>query len=590
MGRRVDAVSHRFAVDWVGGAGASIDLFGTDLGAAGTTYQLRYGSPFRSTMRAPADVVSIGENELDRLDEHLRNFAKAVGLGTARGTATASKASPEAEGILKDLGETLFDLVLPRYVADDLRIPDLFIEVGTDESLLHYPWELMRDDEGFLCLRHYVGRFVNLESPLKINEQFPMIEETVDLNVLLICVPQPQPYKNYRFDKLAAAEAERQAIMDTFEAVGIRPDVLLGRDATWNGIRSALRDKAYQIVHFTGHAFFDEKQPRESGLVVHDGLLTTMSLTSWLKLHRAVLCFVNGCETARGTDAAQGGMGAENLSDLHRRYNIYGLAKPFLESGAYLLGTRWNLSDRGGALFASTFYRHLLDSGAPIGKAIREARRAVQEENPGDFAWASYVYYGDPRLRLSRSEGLPEPLTETVVTPGISGALPAPTGMVAKGKEDLLQLDAIARAYEQARAEMPSGPERTRRMEQLVFEVISLGTASELGDAVEHTFRTGNPGDRIVAIALVEAHPDSRHLDVVRDAVQNSVSAFEQYHALVAAKALVDLLSPQEAASLRESVVSISDSVQVVGTDRSLLARQILNRLDESGLGNPVFA
>ena len=60
-----------------------------------------------------------------------------------------------------------------------------------------------------------------------------------------------------------------------------------------------------------------------------------------------VLCFINGCETA---ETAQG----------KDRLNVYGLAQAFLETGAYLLGTRWKVSDSAAAAFAPTFYDRII--------------------------------------------------------------------------------------------------------------------------------------------------------------------------------------------------------------------------------------
>ena len=113
-----------------------------------------------------------------------------------------------------------------------------------------------------------------------------------------------------------------------------------------------------------------------------------------------MLCVVNGCETTRavGGDATEDETKCGTWTE---QYNIYGLARAFLETGSYLLGSRWKLNDQSAGLFARTFYSALLGKGQPIGQAITTARTAVKEQSlSGDFSRASYVYYGDTRMCL----------------------------------------------------------------------------------------------------------------------------------------------------------------------------------------------
>jgi CHAT domain-containing protein len=84
-------------------------------------------------------------------------------------------------------------------------------------------------------------------------------------------------------------------------------------------------------------------------------------------------------------------------TDWRARYDIFGLARAFLETGAFLLGNRWKVGDAAAAAFAKAIYTELLD-GRPLGRAVRDARKACRRESPKDFSWASYTFYGDPRL------------------------------------------------------------------------------------------------------------------------------------------------------------------------------------------------
>ena len=125
--------------------------------------------------------------------------------------------------------------------------------------------------------------------------------------------------------------------------------------------------------------------------------MTTGPLASFFGQNPPILCFINACETGKsGVPAAS--------PTWKRRYNIYGVARAFLETGSYLLGSRWKLSDDAGMSFATTFYDSLFKKGESLGRAVMEARAACKSTAAdNDFGWASYVLYGDPRvcLRLS---------------------------------------------------------------------------------------------------------------------------------------------------------------------------------------------
>jgi CHAT domain-containing protein len=103
-----------------------------------------------------------------------------------------------------------------------------------------------------------------------------------------------------------------------------------------------------------------------------------------------VLCFVNGCESGHSTT-----WGAN--------YNLYDLARSFLSTGSYLIGSRWKLEDQPAVTMAKELYTSLIKNQEPIGCALRRARIATRLAHPQSFAWVSYVFYGDPRLYFRRS-------------------------------------------------------------------------------------------------------------------------------------------------------------------------------------------
>ena len=100
--------------------------------------------------------------------------------------------------------------------------------------------------------------------------------------------------------------------------------------------------------------------------------------------------------------------------------------------------------------------------------------------------------------------------------------------------------------YEQLRLEMPAGRERTRSMTRLVNRLQRLmETPPPVAEIFTH-FASGSDGARLTAIALASLHPALEHLPMALDGIQNSRSAFEQFHALSLSAGLLGLLDASD--------------------------------------------
>lgn len=100
-----------------------------------------------------------------------------------------------------------------------------------------------------------------------------------------------------------------------------------------------------------------------------------------------------------------------------------------------------------------------------------------------------------------------------------------------------------ARRYDDLRRLLPRGSGRTEQMEALVGAARDSARDSGLSqEQVRRFFRRGGDGERIYALALMQGSPENADLDSVLEGIQRSRSAFEQYHALVAAECLFPLL------------------------------------------------
>src|SRR5262245_23194322 len=146
-------VSSGFSMAWEQGATAQLELFTPEAEGGESLYQLKYTPPFRSTLRPPVEQRPLGRGQLDPINAQLEELVGGHQPTTSRsgGRAASTAAANDPTATMELVGSQLFDIVIPRHIGAELRNPGLFLEIGVDEGLLHYPWELMNDGQAFLC-------------------------------------------------------------------------------------------------------------------------------------------------------------------------------------------------------------------------------------------------------------------------------------------------------------------------------------------------------------------------------------------------------------------------------------------------------
>lgn len=392
----------RYALGWYPGSSAQIELFRPEESQGGN-YQLKYTSPMRPTLRPPSAPYLLGPAELDPINESLDALAAAQG---GRGGADPDPGAPTAPAPaavaamaarMAVLGDQLFVLMIPTELRPDLRVAGAFLELGVDEMLLGYPWELMHDGEEFLCLKHNLGRFVNARQGVGAGPARASTPASgSDLSVLIISVPKPNarggglPYR-----ELPQVQAETTAVVAALQAQGIAATLLAGQAAMYDAVVDALK-RHYDIIHFAGHGSFNQADPGSSSIALWDKDMRPGPIRGFFGRSAPTFCFINACESARVAGGAAAPAGWKE------RYDIFGIGRAFLETGSYLLGSRWPIADAPAAAFATEFYTQLL-AEKPLGEVVRAARVACQKASAGDdMAWASYIFYGDPRVRFNR--------------------------------------------------------------------------------------------------------------------------------------------------------------------------------------------
>ncbi|RIK40954.1 MAG: hypothetical protein DCC55_13420 [Chloroflexi bacterium] len=303
--------------------------------------------------------------------------------------------------LVREMGDLMFRLFLPEEVQENLRTNTCSLTVATND--LELPWEFMyydptpnspemqaageEDEANFLCLSRPVARQL-LGRPIPGGRP-PRSERPARRQFLFIANPTGD---------LAGAEREVETVTEALRADWpdqIEVTVLRGKEATGRRLNQLLRSDRYDVIHYSGHAFFDDNDPDYSGLLLHNQEIFFADKIRRL-LGGRPLVFLNACESA---SAANEGRAAVTFG-----YNLQkpaqGLAASFVYGGALgCIGSLWPINDVRAARFAVEFYNQVLD-GVMIGESLRRARVHVKSTSPQEVTWAAFVLYGDPTFRL----------------------------------------------------------------------------------------------------------------------------------------------------------------------------------------------
>ena len=331
---------------------------------------------------APRSQLPIEEGLLTEINEEL---ARITSLANKRLQLPTSQAQ-EAAGLnsfhdeLKRLGELIFFHLLSQPARQrllDSPRTDLFLRL--DDQLVHVPWELAFDGEDFLLNKFRIGRQVLTHQPVPPADMRHR-QEPHRLKMLIIVDPS---------ESLEAAAEEADRLVDMLDTCdNLEVDILGGRQLRKIDLLQAIND--CDLVHYAGHASFDETDPSRSGWVLRDSVLMASELR---RVPRPpFLVFSNAC---------QAGATTRWQSDTAYDGQAFGIGSAFLLAGTQnYIGTFCAIHDAHSATFAADFYRYLLQ-GDRVGNALAKARqRAYQEAATSGLLWASYMHYGNPTFQI----------------------------------------------------------------------------------------------------------------------------------------------------------------------------------------------
>ncbi len=270
----------------------------------------------------------------------------------------------------------------------------LTLVVDRDTAAL--PWEMAC--YGPQLRRSYFG------PDLKLTRQFrtmlsgaPGIAPPMNksLRFLVIADPAPLAEPDLRLDGALREGQEVVRILEKFKTqlrkkLDVEIISRLGPDECHPvEILALLLNETFDVVHYSGHGIFDEKQPNRSGWVFsRDCTLSAREIFRSRQVPR--LIFANACFSAVCNDNQEPSAEQANKK-------LAGLAEAFFERGVQnYIGTGWAVDDGAAVQFAEVFYEQAM-GGKLLGDALADARRKIFDRGS---TWGAYQHYGQSNARL----------------------------------------------------------------------------------------------------------------------------------------------------------------------------------------------
>lgn len=299
-------------------------------------------------------------------------------VGTVTRLRQLLQAGGDEAAIQQLLGRLHGWLITP--VQAELGPPGTMIVLVADGVLAQVPFAALRDPRR--------GRYLAADHPLRfavsLREAWRRRAGAGPGPVVLVADPAFEPREHPGLQRLPAAAAEAREVAREYPSARL----LAARDATVGAVRDALTGAG--VVHYAGHAVFDDERPERSYLVLAPrpgspgtGRLTAGELAA-MNLPRAPLVVLAACRSVN-----VGGGRASGFS---------GLAGALMASGAGgVVGGLWEVDDQRTRPLMIEFhraYRARSDGARALRAAQLELMQSADPALRSPAAWAGFRYAG----------------------------------------------------------------------------------------------------------------------------------------------------------------------------------------------------
>ncbi len=286
----------------------------------------------------------------------------------------------------EDAASTLFELLLPNSVKDQAR-DEADLVLVLDSTAAQYPWELLaertRRGVSRLALERGIIRQFRTQS-FRARPQSPR-----DRNALVVGDTINS------FAPLPGAQREGEEVAKVLKGAGFAVSSLV--KANGLEIVNELFAREYRVLHLATHGIYNPDHPKQSGVVLSDGMYLTAAELCQLRVIPEVV-FLNCCHLGRIDKEPT--LVTESPNRL-----AASVSQALIEAGVKaIVAAGWAVDDQAASTFATTFYGEML-SGSKFGDAVRRARVVAAEQHPNTNTWGAYQCYGNPDFVLSGVSG-----------------------------------------------------------------------------------------------------------------------------------------------------------------------------------------
>jgi CHAT domain-containing protein len=278
--------------------------------------------------------------------------------------------APLAEPHLRRLYDWLIRPVLPR-----LGPAETSLSILADGEIAGVPFAAFRDSLGRYLIEDHSLRFVTSLSDAAPPEPAPA---EAAQRVLLVADPAFDRHSHTTLDPLQGAVAEVDSLK---RSVYRDAYVLNGPHATRYAIRA--RARGASVIHFAGHAVFDDTQPERSFLVLAGKERLSADAVGALDLRGVRLVVLSACRTLPSREGRSDG--------------IAGLSGALLSAGAGgVIGSLWQADDQLTQPLMLAFHRQFAQEGKNPAEALRQAQLVMLHSSDSarssPAAWAGFRY------------------------------------------------------------------------------------------------------------------------------------------------------------------------------------------------------
>ncbi|HEU4455337.1 MAG TPA: CHAT domain-containing protein [Longimicrobium sp.] len=280
------------------------------------------------------------------------------------GQALEAERDDVAEPLLERLHGWLMGPVLERLPAGARLV------IVADGEIGRVPFVALRDSGGGYLLDSYTLSFAS--GLADAGRRAPADRSA--LRALLVADPEFDRGAHPSLNALDSARAEMAAL----RAIYHDADTLSGGNASTAALRA--RASWVDVIHYAGHAVFDDTRPKRSFLVLAENDRLTADTVSRWELGGVRLVVLSACSTIRARHGRSGGFA--------------GLSGAFLSAGAGgVVGSLWKVDDGDARRLMEAFHREYEKSRDPAA-ALRTAQRQMRGQRRPIAAWAGFRYVG----------------------------------------------------------------------------------------------------------------------------------------------------------------------------------------------------